>query len=153
MYVISCLMFSLDRRPQTGPSGHRTVEWEAPDEVSEVSLDVAQFKQALLDLLLNAQQAMPDGGVLVVQIGKRDGGVYVDISDTGIGIPEEDQEKVFNLFYSSKPDGSGLGLGIARKIVEAHHGSLNLTSQPGEGTTFSICLKTHPIQERDPDGA
>lgn len=120
------------------------LEWDAPEEVPDVDVDVPQIKQALLNLLINAQQAMPDGGVLAVHIRVEEDGVWIDVSDTGDGIPEAEQERVFNLFYTNKTGGSGLGLAIARRIVELHGGRLMLHCQEGEGATFAMRL---PISE------
>ncbi len=116
------------------------LEWEAPNDVPEIDVDVPQIKQALLNVLINAQQAMPDGGVLAVHIRVVSDAVWIDISDTGDGIPEAEQERVFNFFHSNKSGGSGLGLAIARRILEMHGGRLDLHSKVGEGATFSMRL-------------
>lgn len=116
------------------------LEWEAPDDVPEIDVDVPQIKQALLNVLINAQQAMPDGGVLAVHIRVVSDAIWIDVSDTGDGIPEDEQERVFNFFHSNKSGGSGLGLAIARRILDMHGGRLDLHSKVGEGATFSMRL-------------
>jgi signal transduction histidine kinase len=125
------------------------LEWEAPEGLPEVYVDVPQMKQAILNLLINAQQAMLDGGVLGVHIRAEEDAVWIDISDTGVGISKADQARVFGLFYSTKVSGSGLGLAIARRIVEVHGGRLVLQSEAGEGTTFMIRLPLQVIEEVD----
>lgn len=105
-----------------------------------VPLDVDLFKQALLNLILNAQHAMPDGGELMLTT-RRDGPwAVLDVVDTGVGIPASDQPKVFDAFFSTRPGGSGLGLPTTRKIIEAHGGTIVLESEPGRGSRFSIRL-------------
>jgi signal transduction histidine kinase len=110
------------------------------DNLPAVRLDRSLFRQALMNLALNAEQAMPCGGVLELQTGVRDGLVQLDMIDTGSGMDESTRRKIFQVFYSSKPGGSGLGLPTVRKIVEAHGGSVGCESEPGRGTQFTISL-------------
>jgi two-component system sensor histidine kinase HydH len=105
-----------------------------------LSIDVGLFRQVLANLSRNAQQAMPKGGVLELQTYCRNDRVTLDIIDTGEGMSQETQAKMFDAFYSTKPDGSGLGLPTVRKIVEAHGGTIHCDSEPGRGTRFSISL-------------
>ena len=109
-----------------------------------VSIDVRLFRQVLTNLSRNAQQAMPRGGVLELQTYTRDGRVMLDIIDTGEGMTAETQAKMFDTFFSTKPDGSGLGLPTVRKIVEVHRGTILCDSEPGRGTRFSISLPIAP---------
>lgn len=110
------------------------------ETMSRTWLDVNLFKQALLNLLLNAQQAMPQGGELIMTT-RRDGPWNVlDVVDTGAGIAPELQAKVFEPFYSTKPGGNGLGLPMVRRIVECHGGSVQLQSELGKGSRFSLRL-------------
>ncbi len=111
----------------------------APD-LPRVSLDPHQFRQVLLNLTLNAMQAMPEGGVLEFQTFRQAENVVLQIIDNGNGISRQAQGRIFDLFYSSKPEGSGLGLPTVRKIVEAHQGTIQCESEPGRGTKFSIYL-------------
>ncbi len=104
------------------------------------SLDRSLFRQAVLNVLLNAKQAMTDGGELAVRTSASDDGVTVEIADTGIGIPEENLERIFTVFFSTRKDGTGLGLPIAKRIVEEHDGTIAVKSVPGRGTTFTIVL-------------
>jgi signal transduction histidine kinase len=113
-------------------------------ELPTVQLDRETFQAALLNLILNAQQAMADGGQLVVRTREVPSGVILDLIDTGCGIEPEVQEKMFEAFYSTKPAGSGLGLPTAKRIIEAHGGRMNVESEVGRGTKFSIALPTPP---------
>jgi two-component system sensor histidine kinase HydH len=111
-------------------------------ELPTVQLDRETFQAALLNLILNAQQAMPDGGQLVVRTRELPGWVVLDLIDTGGGIEPEIQAKVFEAFYSTKSGGSGLGLPTAKKIVEAHGGKMAIESELGRGTKVTIVLPT-----------
>jgi signal transduction histidine kinase len=105
-----------------------------------IPLDGSLFRQALLNLLRNAAQAMPQGGVLTVQTRSDDVALVVDVIDTGSGMTPEVRERVFDVFFSTKPGGTGLGLPLARQIVELHGGRLTCDSAPGLGTRFSLAL-------------
>jgi len=103
-------------------------------------VDEKQLNQALLNLLVNAQEAMPDGGTLEVRLSVDGLDAVVEVSDTGIGIDAEDRARVFRPFYSNKSGGTGLGLSLTRRIVQEHGGSLDFHSEPGRGTTFRLQL-------------
>ncbi|HEY1600240.1 MAG TPA: ATP-binding protein, partial [Pirellulales bacterium] len=109
-----------------------------------VLLDRETFQSALWNLVINAQQAMPAGGQLVVSTEATPRGVALHLIDTGGGMDERTRSKVFQAFYSTKSGGSGLGLPIARKIVEAHGGSIRVESEPGRGTQFTMELPVPP---------
>jgi two-component system sensor histidine kinase HydH len=123
-----------------------------PADLPQVSLDKELFKQALLNLLLNAEQAMPQGGAVTIQAGVEPAripeqgaganGEYLCLSiiDTGHGMAPEALAKIFQPFFSTKPSGSGLGLPTTRKIVEGHHGTIEVQSEPGKGTKITIKL-------------
>ena len=108
-------------------------------------IDPAQIKQALVNLIKNAVQAMTKGGVLSVQTDSGVDGVVVSIADTGGGIPQEQINRIFEPFYTTKKKGSGLGLMIVQRIVRDHGGRIDLESHVGKGTTFRIWL---PLYER-----
>ena len=101
---------------------------------------ILRLKQCIINLLVNAIQASPEGEKVVVSTSVRDGLVNVDITDRGKGIPPEKEEEVFVPFFTTKSDGTGLGLPIARKIAEAHGGSLQVLKAPVKGATFRVSL-------------
>ena len=103
-------------------------------------LDADMLKQVILNLLINAQQAMSSGGDLMIRTDLRGKEAVIEISDTGRGIPADKLGRVFDAYYSSRPQGSGLGLPTAKKIVEAHNGCITVNSEPGKGTSFAIRL-------------
>jgi D-alanine transaminase len=105
-----------------------------------VELDRALFKQAVLNLLLNAQQAMPDGGELTVQATVDGDAVVLTLIDTGKGMPPDVLARAFQPFYSTRPGGTGLGLPTTKKVVEAHGGTITVESAAGKGTRFTIRL-------------
>jgi signal transduction histidine kinase len=110
-------------------------------DLPHVSLHVDSFKQALLNLIRNAQHAMPEGGELILRTRRSpDDIARLDVIDTGLGIPTDIQPRVFTPFFSTRPRGTGLGLPMTRRIVEAHGGSIELDSEPGKGTQFSLLL-------------
>jgi len=102
--------------------------------------DADMLKQVLLNLFINAQQAMPNGGELMLRTLKNGNNAVIIVSDTGKGIEPENINKIFNAYYSTKPGGSGLGLSTSKKIIEAHNGSIRIDSLPGKGTSFTIQL-------------
>jgi len=103
-------------------------------------LDVDLFKQALLNLFINAQQAMPEGGDLMVRTQRVGCSVRIDVSDTGVGLPAEYRDKVFQAYFSTKKGGMGLGLAMTRRIIGEHGGRIAVDSAPGKGSNFSITL-------------
>ncbi|MGB9596109.1 MAG: sensor histidine kinase [Candidatus Poribacteria bacterium] len=113
----------------------------------ETYLDSQQIKQALLNILINAYQSMPNGGDLIIKAYKEDSKIKIDVIDSGEGIPPERIDRLFDLFYSTKENGTGLGLSIARRIVDLHNGDIKVQSQEGVGSTFTIIL---PIYLSDP---
>jgi signal transduction histidine kinase len=119
------------------------VEWDWPAEDPQVLVDVDQFRIVLSNLFRNACEAMPNGGVLRFRAqGSRDSGmVDLSVQDTGEGIPEEHLTRVLEPMFSTKPRGLGLGLAIARAIVERNGGHLSVTSQVGAGSTFLVRLE------------
>jgi len=105
-----------------------------------VRLDRDLMKQALLNLVLNGCQAMPAGGQLKVAPHALPNGVELEIIDQGVGISPEAQEKIFNLYFTTKPNGSGVGLAMAYRIIQLHNGSIGFTSEVNRGTTFRVSL-------------
>jgi signal transduction histidine kinase len=119
---------------------HIDIKTYLPADLPPVDLDRDLFKQALLNLLLNAQQAMPDGGLLTFQAQREPDGVTLSLIDTGKGMPPEVLAKVFRPFYSTRTGGTGLGLPTTRKIILAHRGTIDVESEVGHGTKFTIRL-------------
>ena len=113
-------------------------------ELPMVRLDRETFRSALLNLLINAVQAMDAGGQLVVRTRPSGLGVAIELIDNGQGMSEETLAKVFRAFYTTKQGGSGLGLPTSRKIVEAHGGTIDIESAPGRGTKVTIWLPAPP---------
>jgi len=115
---------------------------QAPD-LPEVEHDSDQIHQVLLNLLLNAVQAVEKTGTVNVEIGSRDGYASVVVSDTGRGISPQNLPNIFRPFYTTKGDGTGLGLSLAHRIVEDHHGRVEVSSVVGKGSTFTVLLPFH----------
>jgi two-component system phosphate regulon sensor histidine kinase PhoR len=119
------------------------LETEIPPEI-HIHAQPADMDRIFSNLLDNGVKYTPSGGHVRLRVGQRNGAVYAEVSDTGIGIGKEDQERVFEGFYrtqeakSSGEIGTGLGLSIVRKLVERWGGHLELKSQPGKGTSFTI---------------
>jgi signal transduction histidine kinase len=113
-------------------------------ELPEVGLDVAQMEQAVLNVLLNAIGSMPDGGTLTLSTSLEgadgSGTVRIEIADTGTGIVKEHLPHVFEPFFTTKSDGTGLGLSIVKRILNAHGGSVEIMSEPGQGTRVTLAV-------------
>lgn len=109
-------------------------------DLPTVKIDRESLRGALMNLLLNAKQAMPNGGQLIVQTRGLGDRVAIYLTDTGIGMDDTTASKMFEAFYSTKPGGSGLGLPTTAKIIEAHGGSIAVASELGRGTRFTIEL-------------
>jgi PAS domain S-box-containing protein len=111
-----------------------------PIDVPQVYVDRALLKQAILNLVLNAQEAMPGGGQLTVVLSRRGEMAEITVGDTGKGITPENRQKIFQLFFTTRPGGSGIGLASTFRIVQLLNGSIDFTSEVGRGTTFRIEL-------------
>jgi len=125
--------------PQAEKARIRFVRELAPD-LPRVPADPNLLRQAAMNILLNAQQAMPAGGTITLRTRKQNGNVHLQFADTGEGIPEEVRHRVFDIYFSTKPAGTGLGLPITRRIVEEHDGSISIQSAPGRGTLVTVVL-------------
>ncbi len=129
--------------PQASAHRVRLMASFAPED-PVVRLDVNLFKQALLNLLINGVQAMPDGGDLIVRaqvIGEQ---AILDVADTGLGISPQHQGRIFEAYFTTKKGGTGLGLATTRRIVEEHGGQIAATSEPGRGTNFRLEVPLSP---------
>ncbi|MFH1616103.1 MAG: ATP-binding protein [Planctomycetota bacterium] len=107
--------------------------------------DPVMLKQVILNLFINAQQAMPNGGELIIRTSRQADDIVIEISDTGVGIDKDKLGLIFKAYYSTRLSGSGLGLSTAKKIVEAHGGAMTVNSEPGKGTSFLIKLPLQPV--------
>jgi signal transduction histidine kinase len=103
-------------------------------------IDTDMLKQVILNLFINAQQAMGKGGELMIRTDRQKKEAIIQINDTGSGIAPDKLPYIFNAYYSSRSHGSGLGLPTAKKIIEAHNGTINVDSEPEKGTSFTIKL-------------
>jgi signal transduction histidine kinase len=117
------------------------VQLDFPADLPNVSADRGLLEQAFLNLGLNACQAMPDGGRLRIAACQRlDRQVEITFADTGVGIPPEQLARIFDLYYTTKPHGTGIGLSLVYRTVQMHDGQIDVESVPGHGTTFRVLL-------------
>ncbi len=119
---------------------------EEYSEIPRIELDVKSLKQALLNLIKNAIEAMPKGGTLWIGTSRRGEEVTVQIRDSGVGIPEDIVGKIFEPYFTTKDFSSGLGLTVVYKIMKEHGGEVSVSSRVGEGTTFTL---TFPVPQRE----
>jgi len=126
-------------RPQIERAGVRAIV-EQPDLLPPARVDRALLQQALMNLVLNACEAMPQGGRLEITLRRKGDAAEIRVKDTGHGIAPEHRRRIFELFFTTRPSGSGLGLATAFRIVHLHNGSIDFESEPGRGTTFILEL-------------
>lgn len=129
--------------PRAAPQGVRLDVDLAPD-LPVVFGDGALLRHAVVNLVINALEATPSGGSVRLGAGCDADGAYIKVSDTGRGVPPELRERIFEVYFSTKPAGTGLGLPTARKIVEQHGGRIDVESKAGAGSTFTIRLPMKP---------
>ena len=125
---------------QAGVTGSADLDPHLPP----VAADPEQMERVLRNLILNAIDAMPQGGALTLTTRAREGGVELEVSDTGQGLTPEECARLFTPYYTTKTHGTGLGLAIVQSVISDHHGRIAVESQPGKGTTFRIDLSTEP---------
>jgi len=133
-------------QPEARESGIEVVRY-LDSELPMVLIDREAFRGAMLNLILNAKQAMPQGGQLVVRTSATQGNVALYLIDTGCGMDQQTAAQMFDAFFSTKPNGSGLGLPTTAKIIDAHRGRISVQSEVGHGTQFTIEL---PVPARLP---
>ncbi len=124
---------------------------ELPDAVPIIHGDGQRLEQVLLNLLNNAAKFTPDGGNILVRVRKNDADLIIDVQDNGIGIAREEQFRLFKPYSRLSSDrqrhpGLGLGLALAKQVVELHGGKIWVESEPGKGSTFSFSLPQHPVK-------
>jgi signal transduction histidine kinase len=118
-----------------------SVRLDCPSTLPAINADPGMLRQALLNLALNACQAMPDGGTLMMACRPAARGrVEIDVEDTGVGIPPEHLSRIFDLYFTTKEKGSGIGLSMVYRIVQLHDGEVEVQSTPGRGTRFRITM-------------
>jgi two-component system sensor histidine kinase HydH len=116
------------------------INWYPAPDLPALQLDKELFEKVLLNLMLNAEDAMPEGGTLTLQARSDEEAVALEVIDTGCGMAPELARQAFRPFVTGKPGGNGLGLATAQKIVAAHGGTIDVQSEPGRGTKFTIRL-------------
>jgi signal transduction histidine kinase len=114
------------------------------NHLPEIMADSAMLYQSFLNILINAMQSMPDGGRILVEISSNDHGVTVHFDDEGQGIPSENLDKIWDPFFTTKEQGTGLGLGIVKNIVESHGGSIQIVNRPVRGARVTVELPLLP---------
>ncbi|NOZ28806.1 MAG: HAMP domain-containing histidine kinase [Chloroflexi bacterium] len=144
--------------PWKAAAQEKGLRWEdrMPAELPVVEADPDRLAQALGNLLSNAIKYTPPGGTIAVHSGVEDGSIWIRVSDTGPGIPPEELEHIFTPFYRSHtharfPQGMGLGLSIARDLITAHGGRLEVDSAPGQGSRFTLWLPLSPAEDTPDD--
>jgi PAS domain S-box-containing protein len=116
------------------------VSFKVSEALQTVMIDPAILRRVFSNLIMNAIQAMPDGGELTIDLSRTEEDLLVSFRDTGVGIPEENMGKLFNPFFTTKAKGQGLGLPVCKRLVEAQNGCMTVESKPGEGSTFTVKL-------------
>ena len=117
-----------------------TLTVQLAEDIAEVNVDEHQIYQAIVNIFNNAIQAIPQEGEITVKTESRPNGILITIMDTGVGIGDEEKEKVFEPFFTKKQSGTGLGLAVVRKIIDNHKGEITITAREGGGTIFSVGL-------------
>lgn len=117
-----------------------SIDFVASKEGLCAPIDQQMFKAVLLNLIVNGAQAMKEGGVLKIACSEEKGCSIITVADTGVGITAENLEKIFSPFFTTKTEGNGFGLSEVHKIIQAHGGDIDVVSEVGEGTTFTIKL-------------
>lgn len=133
-----------------GPSARQAqvdIKLFLPSDLPKVMVDQDLFKQGLLNVILNATQAMPQGGTITIQGEHRDDEVLLSFIDTGVGMTPEVVARIFQPFFTTRSNGTGLGLPTLRKIMEAHGGRIQVQSEPGKGTKMTLVLPVPPKAE------
>ena len=153
MSLVELVRNVADRMKIEADSRRQTIECFELNEIPEIEGDYGRLEQVAFNIIGNAVKYTPEGGKITVYIGKIYNDVYFKVADTGIGIPEEDIDRIFERFYrvdkarSREMGGTGLGLSIAKEIVEAHKGSINVSSKVGFGTEVTVRL---PVRQTGP---
>ena len=140
--VVTLLESSMRLVKQEADNAGVSVSLDISAEVGSIPLDPDRMTQAMINLYVNAIQAMPEGGKLDVDVSRQEGAILLKVSDTGTGLPEGEASRVFDPYFTTKQTGTGLGLAIVSKIIEAHSGEVQVEHTGPNGTTFSISIPT-----------
>jgi signal transduction histidine kinase len=133
-----------------------TPELHLDEHLPVIQADATLLRRAIENIVLNAMDAMPAGGVLMLRTAHQDGGVHLEISDTGSGLTPEECERLFTPYYTTKQHGTGLGLAIVQSVISDHGGRISVESEAGVGTSFHIDLPVkppHPSLQHSPEMA
>jgi signal transduction histidine kinase len=120
------------------PEGIQVVQGGEPEVV--INADRDQIRQALLNLITNGYDSMPDGGVLTVSAASVAGSAQITVTDTGMGMDEETRESIFAPFFTKKAQGIGLGLAVTKRVIDAHGGTITVESTPSAGSSFTLTV-------------
>jgi len=137
-----------------GPEAERhkvKVEFNAVTPSLPVYIDADLFKQAILNIVINGVQAMPDGGTLKITARNTESAALIEIRDQGAGIPKEIQDKIFNLYFTTKKAGTGIGLAMTYRVLQLHNGALEFETEPGKGTIFRLQVPLQQMHENQND--
>jgi signal transduction histidine kinase len=134
--------------PEAARQGVR-LETRLANSPLPVRADSDLIKQALLNVILNGVQAMNDGGVLNIAAGRQDAAATIEVRDEGGGIPPEVRDKVFNLYFTTKKTGSGIGLAMSYRVLQLHNGAIDFVTEMGRGTTFRLLLPLTGAAEQE----
>ncbi len=133
------------------PTENVSVKINLAQNLPHIWVDSQQIEQVLANLITNAYQAMPEGGSLEINAKTTGNALQLDIKDSGVGIPPENLEKIFEPLFSTKTKGIGLGLTVSKMLTELNNGRIKVASQVGKGTTFTLFLPTRkmPVKEQE----
>jgi len=123
------------------------LETDIGEEPLVAKVDADLFKQALLNIVINGAQAMENGGTLTLRVTRKDDDAQIEVQDTGAGIPPAIRDKIFNLYFTTKKSGSGIGLAMTYRIMQLHNGSVHFDTRSGEGTIFYLTLPLARIEQ------
>jgi signal transduction histidine kinase len=131
--------------PQFNTPGKPQIEaqLELDETLPQIDADPDLLHRVFSNLLLNAMDAMPNGGVISVRTREQSDSIRAEIADSGTGLTPEECSRIFTPYYTSKQHGTGLGLAIVQSVISDHRGSINVQSKPGRGTTFNVLLPKH----------
>jgi signal transduction histidine kinase len=124
-----------------------TLEEKLTRNIPKVFIDTKAIRQAVLNIIQNAIAAMPRGGTLTIATQKKNESVCLRISDTGVGIPQENLDKIFEPYFTTRESGSGLGLTNVFKIIKEHRADISVDSQPGKGASFIMCFPIPALEQ------